>query len=141
MALIGHGADRAATGVHAGIDLEVASRARMSLEALARRLGGASSAGAVHAEVRQALGIELTDAEVRLVLDDALARLDPASYGGAPMVYTLAFALRFHLAFVAGTPTASPLFVHGVGRGAERLSGFHHNTELFGVMKAALLDG
>jgi len=54
--------------------------------------------------------------------------------------YSSAFAVRPYLrvGWVGQMHTATPLFVFGTGPGSEGLVGFHHNTDLFGVMKAAL---
>lgn len=139
MALIGHSKESAGKG-YVGPDLAAIARARISLSTLVGQLGDAPSAAAVQEKVRDALGVELTEAEAQVVLDDTVRKLDPASYGSGRMVHTLAFVLRPHLrvAFSTGTHTASPLFVSGVGPGSGRLVGFHHNTDVFAVMKAAL---
>lgn len=141
MALIGHSKESPATGNYVGIDLDAISRAKVSLESLFQQLGTPSSPAVIQDGVREALGIEITDAEAQLVFDDVMRSLDPANYSQARYVHTLAFVLRPYLrvAFSTGTHTASPLFAYGVGPGSPWLVGFHHNTELFGIIRAAML--
>jgi alkaline phosphatase len=138
MALIGNGKESAGKS-YLGIDLQAIARARVSLETLVGQLGETPSAARVQEKVRDGLGIELTEAEAQAVLDDPIHALDPANYGGK-RIHSLAFVLRPYLrvAFSTQTHTASPLFVYGLGPGSRRLVGFHHNTDLFEVMKAAL---
>ncbi len=141
MTLIGHSKESLATGNYVGIDLQAVSRANVSLEKMFLDLGTPVSATQIQDVVRDRLGIQITDAEAQLVYDDAVRNLDPANYSQAKYVHTLAFVLRPYLrvAFSTGTHTASPLFAFGVGPGSPLLVGFHHNTELFGIMKTAIL--
>ena len=136
MALIGNSKTSKS---YVGMDSAALSRAKMSFELLAKSWGKTPDAATIKSSVREALGVELTDAEVHTVLDDTLRKLDPANYT-YPLLHSLAFVLRpyWRVGFASQTHTASPLFAVGFGPGAENLGGMMHNTELFGVLREAL---
>jgi alkaline phosphatase len=141
MGLIGHSKASAATGNYVGIDLQAISKVKMSMETLIINMGKPQSSAAIKYLVKQGLDIDLTKAEAKMVYKDTVRKLDPANYGPAKYVYSLAFALRpyFRVGFATSTHTASPLFVFGVGPNASKLEGFHHNTDIFGIMKEMIL--
>jgi alkaline phosphatase len=141
MGLIGNSKASAATGNYVGIDLQAISKVTMSMETLITKMGKPKSSAAIKKLAKQGLGIELTNAEAKMVFGDKIRKLDPANYGPAKYVYSLAFALRpyFRIGFSTSTHTASPLFVFGAGPNASKLSGFHHNTDIFGIMKENIL--
>jgi alkaline phosphatase len=140
MGLIGHSQASAATGNYVGIDLQAISKVKMSMETLIIKMGKSKSSAAMKNLVKQGLDIELTKAEAKMVIKDPVRKLDPANYGPAKYVHSLAFALRpyFRVGFATSTHTASPLFVFGSGPNASKLAGFHHNTDIFGIMKEML---
>jgi alkaline phosphatase len=141
MGLIGHSKASAATGNYVGIDLQAISKVKMSMETLIIKMGKPKSPTAIKNLVKQGLGIELTKAEAKMVYKDTVRKLDPANYGLGKYVHSLAFALRpyFRVGFATSTHTASPLFVFGSGPNASKLEGFHHNTDIFGIMKETIL--
>ena len=124
---------------YVGMDSAALARAKMSFELLAKRWGKTPDAATIKSTVLDALGIELTDAEVQTVLDDTLRKLDPANYT-YPLLHSLAFVLRpyWRIGFATQTHTASPLFAVGHGPGAEQLGGLMHNTELFSILREAV---
>lgn len=136
MALIGHSKD---SKEYTGMDLALLQKAKGSMELLMARLGKSPTPERIRQEVRDTLAIEITDDEAKTVAADTILKLDPKNYN-YPTLHSLAFVLRPYLRVGWGsqTHTASPLMAFGVGPGSEALSGFLHNTELFGVMKAAL---
>jgi alkaline phosphatase len=136
MALIGHSKE---SKEYTGMDLELLQKAKGSMELLVERLGKTPTPEKIRQEVRDTLSIEITDDEAKLVAADTIRKLDPKNYS-YPTLHSLAFVLRPYLRVGWGsqTHTASPLMAFGVGPGSEAISGFLHNTELFGLMKAAL---
>jgi alkaline phosphatase len=104
-------------------------------------MGKPKSSTAIRNLVKQGLDIELTKAEAKMVYKDTLRQLDPANYGLGKYVHSLTFALRpyFRVGFATSTHTASPLFVYGSGPNTSKLAGFHHNTDVFGIMKEIIL--
>ena len=124
---------------YVGMDCAALARAKMSFELLAKRWGKTPDAATIKSTVLDALGVELTDAEVQTVLDDTLRKLDPANYT-YPLLHSLAFVLRpyWRIGFATQTHTASPLFAVGHGPGAEQLGGLMHNTELFSILREAV---
>jgi alkaline phosphatase len=136
MALIGHSKE---SKEYIGIDLKAIQRIQISLELLVEEFGKNPTPEKIKGAVKQHLGVELTDDEVKTVAGDAIRKLDPANYL-YPTLHSLAFVLRPYLRVGWGsqTHTASPLFAFGTGPGSERVKGFLHNTELFTIMRAAL---
>jgi len=120
MALIEHGKK------HVGMDLFAIQKVQMSLERILDALGKNPTPGKVREVVKKHTAIEVTEEEARLVANDTIR--------------TLAFVLQPYLGvgWASQGHTASPLFAFGAGPGSEELVGFRHNTELFGIMKAAL---
>jgi alkaline phosphatase len=141
MVLIGNSKASLASGNYAGIDLDAISKVKMSMETLIIKMGKSKSSATIRALVKQGLSIELTKAEAKTVVKDPIRKLDPANYSLAKYAHSLAFVLRpyFRVGFDTSTHTASPLFVFGAGPNASRLEGFHHNTDLFPIMKDAIL--
>jgi alkaline phosphatase len=141
MGLIGHSKTSPTTGNYAGIDLQSISKVKATMETLIKKMGTPESPAAIKALVKQELDIEFTDAEAQMVFDDTVRNLDPANYSMGKYVHSLAFALRpyFRVGFSTSTHTASPLFVFGAGPNSSKLAGFHHNTDIFGIMKESML--
>jgi len=136
MSLIGHSKT---SKEYIGMDLEALRRVTASFEVIQAELGKSPAPARVKALVKRYLGIEITDDEAKTVAADPIRKLDPANYS-YPYLHSLAFVLRPYLRVGWGsqTHTSSPLFLFGLGPGSERIKGLMHNTELFGVMKAAL---
>jgi alkaline phosphatase len=137
MALIGNSKTSPATGNYVGIDLQALSKIKISMETLIAKLGTPKSPKKIKDLVAQELGIELTDAEAKIVFEDRIRKLDPYNYSVAKYAHSLAFVLRpyFRVGFGTSTHTASPLFVFGAGPNSSKLEGFLHNTDIFHIMK------
>lgn len=136
MALIGHSKE---SKEYTGIDLQAIEKAKISFEKMAGKWGKKPAPERIRADVRQYLGIDLSDAEARTVADDTIKKLDPYNYG-YDHLHSLAFVLRPYLRVGWGsqTHTASPLFLFGSGPGSEKIGGLLHNTEIFTLIKSAL---
>jgi alkaline phosphatase len=138
MALIGH--SKTSTE-YVGMDLRLIQKAEISLELLAMELGKNPSPEKIQDAVKRHLSIEITTQEAKVVADDVINKLDPKNYGYATL-HSLAFVLRpyYRVGWGSQTHTASLLLAFGSGPGSGKLPGFHHNTELFHIMKAAMGD-
>jgi alkaline phosphatase len=136
MALIGNSKDSQG---YVGIDLLAVQGAEASFGRVLDQLGASPTPEKVRQVVKKDLGLEITEEEARLVADDIVRKLDPYNYR-SPTVHSLAFVLRPYLrvGWASQTHTASPLFAFASGPGSEALLGFHHNTDLFRIMSAAL---
>jgi alkaline phosphatase len=136
MALIGHSKE---SKEYIGIDLKAIEKATASFEVMVGKWGKKPTPEKVKEDVKQFLGIDLTDDEARTVVDDTVKKLDPYNYS-YDYLHSLGFVLRPYLRVGWGsqTHTASPLFLFGSGPGSEKIGGLLHNTEVFTVMKAAL---
>jgi alkaline phosphatase len=136
MALIGHSKT---SKEYTGMDLPLLQKAQGSFELMLERLGKDPTPERIRQEVRDTVGVDLTEDEAKTVAADTIRALDPKNYS-YPTLHSLAFVLRPYLRVGWGsqTHTASPLFLFGVGPGSEKLTGFRHNTEVFTIMNAAL---
>ena len=136
MALIGHSKE---SKEYIGIDLKAIEKATASFEVMVGKWGKKPTPEKVKEDIKQFLGIDLTDDEARTVVDDTVKKLDPYNYS-YDYLHSLGFVLRPYLRVGWGsqTHTASPLFLFGSGPGSEKIGGLLHNTEVFTVMKAAL---
>jgi alkaline phosphatase len=137
MSLIGHSKD---SKEYVGMNLELIQKAEGSFELMQGELGKNPTPEKIKDVVKKYLAIEITDDEAKTVAADPIHKLDPKNYSYST-VHTLAFVLRPYLRVGWGsqTHTASPLMAFGSGPGSEELVGFRHNTELFRIMRAALL--
>jgi alkaline phosphatase len=138
MALIGHSKD---SKEYIGMDLEALRKVKASFEVIQEKLGKSPTPPQIKGLVKEYIGVEITDDEAKTVAADTIRKLDPANYS-YPYLHSLAFVLRPYLRVGWGsqTHTASPLYLFGVGPGSERIKGWMHNTEIFSVLKAALLN-
>jgi alkaline phosphatase len=136
MALIGHSKT---SKEYIGMDLDALKKINASFEVIQDKLGKNPTPPQIKALVKEYLGIDITDDEAKTVAADTIRKLDPANYS-YPYLHSLAFVLRPYLRVGWGsqTHTASPLQAFGLGPGSERITGLLHNTQLFGIMKAAL---
>jgi alkaline phosphatase len=141
MAIIGHSKTSPATGNYVGIDLQAISKVKMTMETLMKKMRTPESPAAIKSLVKEALDVELTDDEAQMVFDDTIRKLDPANYSMGKYIHSLAFVLRpyFRVGFSTSTHTATPLFVFGAGPNSAKLVGFHHNTDIFRIMKDSIL--
>jgi alkaline phosphatase len=139
MALIGHSKNSKG---YVGIGLTAIQKAQTSFELILDALGKNPTAEKIRDTVKKHLAIEITVEESRIVANDSIRKLGPQNSRRATP-HPLAFVLQPHLgvAWASQTHTASPLFAFGSGPGSEELVGFHHNTELFRIMKGALAVG
>jgi alkaline phosphatase len=136
MGLIGHSKE---SKEYIGIDLKAIEKATASFEVMVGKWGKKPTPEKIKEDVKQSLGIDLTDDEARTVADDTIKKLDPYNYG-YDYLHSLGFVLRPYLrvGWSSQTHTASPLFLFGSGPGSEKIGGLLHNTEIFTLMKAAL---
>lgn len=136
MGVIGHSQT---SKEYVGMDLEAIKQVKASHELILAKLGKGPTPEKIKAVVKEQMGIQLTDEEAKTVAADPIRKLDKANYSYETL-HSLAFVLRPYLrvGWAAQTHTASPLQAFGMGPGSERLVGFLHNTELFGIMRAAL---
>jgi alkaline phosphatase len=136
MGLIGHSKE---SKEYTGIDLKAIEKAKGSFEVMVAKWGKKPAPERVREDVRQRLGIDLTDEEAKMVADDVIRKADPYNYT-YEFLHSLAFVLRpsLRVGWASQTHTASPLFLFGSGPGSERIGGLMHNTEVFTVVKEAL---
>jgi alkaline phosphatase len=136
MALIGHSKT---SKEYVGMDLELMQKASLSLELLVAKLGENPSPENIQDAIKRHLDVEITAQEAKVVADDTIHKLDPKNYSYG-ILHSLAYVLRpyYRVGWGSQTHTASPLMAFGSGPGSGKLPGFHHNTELFDIMKAAL---
>jgi len=139
MAVIGHSKT---SKDYVGADFKAIERIDASFEVVLKELGAKPTPERIRDAVKQHFAIDLTDAEVETVARDTLKSLDPANYN-YDLLHSLAFVLRPYLrvAFVTQTHTAAPLALFGTGPGSERVGGLMHNTEIFGLIRDAMMPG
>lgn len=137
LALIGR--SKTSSPNYVGLDVKAIGQINASFDVIRARMGSTPTADSVKAAVKEYMAIELTDDEANTVASDTLKTLDPANYGNR-YLHSLAFVLRPYLriGFASQTHTATPLYLFGSGPGAEKVAGFLHNTELFGVIRDAI---
>ena len=125
-----------------GNDLSAIQKAQASLEVILNELGNSPTPEMIRDAVKRHLGIELREAEAKVLADDTIRKPGLKNYKNVS-IHSLALVLRPYLgvSWASQTHTASPLFAFGSGPGSEEVVGFRHNTELFRIMKSALEVG
>ncbi|NWF92199.1 MAG: alkaline phosphatase [Syntrophaceae bacterium] len=121
-----------------GINLEAISKIKGSYLGRDKELGGDPSSERIKEVMKKYYDIDLTEEQVRVIRENPLRQLDPrhfSKYGNA----AIASVLRLHhrVGWATDSHTGSPLFLWGIGPGAEKIKGWRHNTELFRIMKEA----
>lgn len=121
-----------------GINLEAISKIKGSYLRRDKELGDNPSSEKIKEVMKKYYDIDLTEEQVRVIRENPLKQLDSrhfSKYGNAG----IAFVLRLHhrIGWATDSHTATPLFLWGIGPGAEKIKGWRHNTELFKVMKEA----
>ena len=121
-----------------GINFPAIRNTRSSLDAILGYIGESPTAAKVRSVAASHLALALSDEEAQLVASE-LHRKD-AAQPPVSTSRTLMSLLQRHLGASWATRghTASPVFAFGSGAGAEAISGFRHNTELFRIMRDAL---
>ena len=121
-----------------GIDLKAISQVKASHEKRNRELGKDPSPEKIKEVIKAYYGIELKDEEVKTIKDNPLKKLDPRHFR-YDWDSSIGFVLRLYhrIGWATDSHSATPLFLWGVGPGAEKLKGWKHNTELFTIMKEA----
>jgi len=122
-----------------GINLGAISKIKGSFSRRDRELGDNPSSEKIKEVMKKYYDIDLTEDQVRVIRENPLRQLDPrhfSQYGNA----AIAFVLRLHhrIGWATDSHTANPLFLWGIGPGAEKIKGWRHNTELFKIMKEAM---
>lgn len=122
-----------------GINLEAISKIKASYLKRDKELGDNPSSEKIKEVMKKYYDIDLTEDQVRVIRENPLRQLDPrhfSQYGNA----AIAFVLRLHhrIGWATDSHTANPLFLWGIGPGAEKIKGWRHNTELFKIMKEAM---
>lgn len=137
MGMIGHSKE---SKEYVGIDLKAIQKSKRSFELIAEDWGKTPSAATIKESVKEHLAIEITDQEAQFVADDQLRKIEPFNYT-YNFLHSLAFVLRpyYRVGWASQTHTASPLFLFAYGPGAEKVNGLMHNTEVFTLVKSALV--
>jgi len=122
-----------------GINLGAISKIKASYLKRDKELGDNPSSEKIKEVMKKYYDIDLTEDQVRVIRENPLKQLDPrhfSQYGNA----AIAFVLRLHhrIGWATDSHTANPLFLWGIGPGAEKIKGWRHNTELFKIMKEAM---
>ena len=117
-----------------GINLESIAKIKASHEVWGKELGKDPTPAKIKEVIKGAFDIELTDDEAKVIQENTLKKLDPRHFRSS-----IGFVLRLYhrVGWVNDSHTASPLFLLGVGPGAEKIKGWKHNTEVFTIMKEA----
>jgi len=121
-----------------GINLEAISKIKASYLRRNKELGDHPSPEKIKEVMKKYYDIDLTEDQVKVIQENPLKKLDPrhfSQYGNA----AIAFVLRLHhrIGWATDSHTATPLFLWGIGPGSEKIKGWRHNTDLFGIMKEA----
>jgi len=121
-----------------GINLEAISKIKASYLKRNKELGDHPSPEKIKEIMKKYYDTDLIEDQVKVIQENPLKGLDPrhfTKYGNAG----IAFVLRLHhrIAWATDSHSATPLFLWGIGPGAERIKGWRHNTEVFSIMKEA----
>jgi alkaline phosphatase len=123
---------------YAGINLQAISQINASHERRNKELGKDPTPEKIREVIKKYYGIDLKEDEVKIIKDNTMRKLDPRHFH-YDMDGSIAFVLRLYhrIGWATDSHSATPLFLWGVGPGSERIRGWRHNTELFGIMKEA----
>ncbi len=109
-----------------------------SVEAMMKEIGKPITAGALQTAVRRYTPFTLSDEEVEHVL--AQQRPTPFLSNWASDLLAGVLSARYNIAWASRNHTGEPLFAFGVGPGAEKLRGFHDNTDIGKIIAAFLQE-
>ncbi len=117
-----------------GMNFEAISKIKASHEIWGKELARDPAPEKIKEVFKKYFDIDLRDQEVALIKNHTLKDLDSRHFRNS-----IGFALRLYhrIGWATDTHTASPVFLWGVGPGSEKIRGWRHNTELFGIMKDA----
>ena len=120
-----------------GMDLEAISKIKASHEVRNKELGKAPTPEKIREVIKKYYDIDLRDAEVAAVKEGTIKKLDPRHF--PDMDGAIGFALRLYhrVGWALEIHSATPLLLWGVGPGSEKIYGWRHNTELFGIVREA----
>ena len=119
------------------MNLEAISKIKASNEVRNKELGKAPTAEKIKEVIKKYYDIDLKDDEVNAIKEDTIRKLDPRHF--PDMDGAIAFALRpYHrVGWALESHSATPLLLWGIGPGSEKIYGWRHNTELFGMIREA----
>jgi alkaline phosphatase len=120
-----------------GMNLGAISRIKASHEMRNKEIGETPTSERIKEVIKEYYDIDLKDEEVKAIQENTIGKLDPRHF--YDMDGSIAFALRLYhrIGWGLETHSATPLFIVGIGPGAEKINGWRHNTELFKMMKEA----
>ena len=123
---------------YVGINFRAIARIEGSYEKRNRELGKDPTPEKIKEVMKRFYEIDLKDEEVKAIKENALKKLDPRHFH-YDMDGSIAFVLRLYhrIGWATDSHSATPLFLWGIGSGSEKIKGWRHNTELFGIMKEA----
>ena len=121
-----------------GINLKAISQINASHEKRNKELGKDPTLEKIMEVIKRYYGIDLKDEEVKVIKENTLRKLDPRHFH-YDMDGSIAFVLRpYHrIGWATDSHSATPLFLWGIGPGAENIKGWRHNTDLFRIMEEA----
>ncbi len=123
---------------YVGINFGAIAQIKGSYEKRSRELGMDPTPEKIKEVMKRFYEIDLKDEEVRAIKENALKKLDPRHFH-YDMDGSIAFVLRLYhrIGWATDSHSATPLFLWGIGPGSEKIKGWRHNTDLFGIMKEA----
>jgi alkaline phosphatase len=103
-----------------------------SVDVMLKEIGSPATAAALQSTVRRHTPFSLSDDE----LEHILAQKSPTPFLSDRTSNLLADVLsaRYNIGWMSRDHTSEPLFVFGIGPGAEQLRGFHDNTDIGKIM-------
>ena len=121
-----------------GINLKAISQINASHEKRNKELGKDPTSEKIKEVIKRYYEIDLKDEEVKTIKENTLRKFDPRHFH-YDMDGSIAFVLRLYhrIGWATDSHSATPLFLWGIGPGSEKIKGWRHNTELFGIMKEA----
>ena len=121
-----------------GINLKAISQINASHEKRNKELGKDPTSEKIKEVIKRYYEIDLKDEEVKTIKENTLRKFDPRHFH-YDMDGSIAFVLRLYhrIGWATDSHSATPLFLWGIGPGSEKIKGWRHNTQLFGIMKEA----
>ena len=121
-----------------GINLKAISQINGSHEKRNKELDKDPTPEKIREVIKKYYGIDLKEGEVMMIKENIMRKLDPRHFH-YDLDGSIAFALRLYhrIGWATDSHSATPLFLWGIGPGSEKIRGWRHNTELFGIMKEA----
>jgi alkaline phosphatase len=121
-----------------GINLKAISQINASHEKRNKELGKDPTSEKIKEVIKRYYEIDLKDEEVKTIKENTLRKFDSRHFH-YDMDGSIAFVLRLYhrIGWATDLHSATPLFLWGIGPGAEIIKGWRHNTDLFRIMKEA----